>query len=250
MKFKYIVFVICTATITYLHSTATMECRWHAAYFDAVFIGNYGTADKELERYFNNVLSHANVIIQLDSAFRALRKVGKLEHFKRWCLCDYYMRCYEYKDRRSAPRAPWHEGDTIYLCVTDSLSINRVLAEYYGIEDVIISPGRPSGMWLYSLHTGFWKDRYHARQYPDTLWKLSSRGDSALLWLYIEGGYSVEHNFYQHETDGYYHQYTGLYLTTNNVLEAQVLLLKYYGIKTTITSHYITPAILRKYAWY
>ena len=250
MKLRYCILIVIITSMT-LRATVTMQCRWHAAYFDAEFWGNYGRGAKEEEdRYFRDIIHRAQIIMQLDSTLRALRRQGKMEHFKRWFLCDLYMRCYDYKDRKLAPRTPWHEGDTVFLCITDSLSINYVLEKYWGQKDIIISPGRQSGMWLYSLHTIFSKDRYRARQYPDTLMSPSPRGDSAFLWLCIDGGIPVKHNFYQYEIDGYYHQYTGLYITTADVLNAQTLLFQKYGIKTTITSHYVTPVILRKYIWY
>jgi hypothetical protein len=70
--------------------------------------------------------------------------------------------------------------------------------------------------------------------------------DSNLLWLKCEGD-ATPHHWYQHEKDGYYHKYTGLYLTRENVLKAQKLLQEHCNLHTTITSHYATSAIIRRY---
>ena len=231
-----------------LHATQTMECGWSAAYFDVLFVNNYG-GDDRLERYVNDVAVRTNVIIRLDSLLRSLRKEGKLVHFRRWTLIDSYTKQFSFATAKTTFGMCLDEDTDVFINLTDSISINRALKQLWNIQDVEISPNKQAGMWLYSLHTGLSKTRSGVRSIRHSS-SLSERPDRDLLWLKCEGGFSVAHSFFQHETDGYWHAYTGLYLTTKNVLEAQRLLLENNNLKTTITSHYITPAIIKKYAHY
>ena len=225
-----------------------MDCYWHAAYFNAQFTGNYGTEQETQYKY--DVVIRAQVIMQLDSVFRELKKRDELPSFKRWFLVDHYHVSYDYVKGKKLPCELRIQHDTVYLCMTDSISINQALKKLWHINDVIISPHKKSGMWLYSLHIKTTTNEWYARNYPDTLDGYPLRRDAKLLWLHCEGGYTVFNCFYQHEIDGFFHQYTGLYLTTNNVVQAQKNLLEYHGLKTAITSQYVTPAILNKYIWY
>ncbi|HEC77645.1 MAG TPA: hypothetical protein ENI34_00705 [candidate division WOR-3 bacterium] len=229
-----------------LYATSTMRCFWHAAYFDAEFIGNYGSGMETM--YRNDVVARAHVVMQLDSIFRDLRQKGKLPPFKRWILLDHYYVSYDYVDGKRLPCKIRIQHDTVYMCMIDSVSLNQAMRQLWNIPDVIVSPHKESGMWLYSLHIKTTKSRWHARNYPDTLDEYPR--DRDMLWLFCENAYGYSHCFYQHETDGFFHQYTGLYLTTANVLQAQELIREHYGINTSITSQYVTPAILRKYVWY
>ncbi len=78
--------------------------------------------------------------------------------------------------------------------------------------------------------------------------RYDKRPDSSLLWMRCESGFGgPPYIWYQHETDGLYHLYTGLYLTIQNVLEAQKLLKDYYHLETTITSQYLMPWLLKNY---
>jgi len=224
-----------------------MSCFWHAAYFDAEFIGNYGIEIDSI--YRNDVTTRAHVVMQLDSIFKELRQQGNLPRFKRWFLVDHYHVSYDYVNNKKLPCEIRIQHDTVYLCMIDSVSINEAMRKLWNINDVIVSPNKQSGMWLYSLHMKVTKSRWPARNYPDTL-ENNLRDDRKLLWLYCENAYSYAHCFYQHEIDGFFHQYTGLYLTTANALQAQSTLYEHYGIQTTITSQYVTPVILRKYVWY
>ncbi len=248
MKPSRVIFCLIVLILPSLHATSTMDCQWHAAYFDALFMGNYGSG--ACEKYADDVVNRALVVMQLDSIFKNLRREGKLKYFRRWVLVDVYMKCYKWeKGVGIVPRDSWIEGDSVYLCLTDSISINKVLKKLWHIEDVVVSPNRSAGMWLYSLHVGFSKTRLGARAFPHGGY-VHERPDSSLLWLQSNSDPLAAHCWYQHEIDGYYHQYTGLYLTTKNVFEAQKLLLENRNLKTTITSHYVTQAIIRKYAYH
>ncbi|MCK4251263.1 hypothetical protein KAX97_07430 [candidate division WOR-3 bacterium] len=229
-----------------VYATATQECRFHAAYFDVVFTGNYGSGAEDI--YTSDVAARVNVIVQLDSILRHARRQGKLEHFIRWQLNDHYHGNVILLGVRSAPGAMHIEGRKIHLSLIDSVALNNALKKLWHIKDVVISPNKKAGMWLYSLHVGFSKTRLGARPFHHG-GDFSERPDRNLLWLKCEGGFSIAHHWYQHETDGYYHQYTGLYLTRKNVLEAQRLLLIHRNLKTTIVSQYITSAIIKKYAF-
>lgn len=242
----FIFFIIVFATN--VHATSTMNCSFHAAYFDAKFIGNYGSGMDTI--YRNDVITRAHVVMQLDSIFKELRRNGELPLFKRWLLIDSYHQSYDYVNGKKLPCKIRIQHDTVYLCMIDSLSINHAMKKLWNINDVIVSPQKKSGMWMFSLHIKTTKSQWHARNYPDTLYKYPFYDDLLFNWLYIEGGYWVHHSFYQHETDEYYHQYTGLYLTINNIIQAQKNIFEHCGLKTTITSQYVTPTILRKYVWH
>jgi len=229
--------------LSLIYATATMECKWHAAYFDAIFVNNYG-GDNRQARFADDVAVRVNTIVRLDSILKSLRRQGKLEHFKRWLLMDDYMKNYSVDDGSFII-----EGKKVYINLTDSVAINKALKKVWGIENVTISSNKRAGMWLFSLHVGLSETRLGARYFPHGGY-IYERPDSTLLWLQCHPDPSAAHSWYQHETDGYYHQYTALYLTRKNVLEAQRLLLEHRNLKTTITSQYITSAIIKKYAYY
>jgi len=242
------VFIIAALGSTFLlQATQTMECRWHAAYFDAVFVENYGGSDRE-ERYVKDVVVKTNAVIGLDSLLKSMKRAGKLEHFERWQIEDNYVGSYDYVGGRRVPGALRIEGRKAWFCFTDSIAVSKALSKLWQIEDVKNIPNERTGTWLFSLHVGLAKDHGSARRLYHEF-EYGRRPDSAFLWLQIVGGFSVSHHFYQHETDGFYHTYTGLYLTRQNVLKAQEVLDK-RGLKTTITSQYLTPAIIKKYARY
>ena len=224
-----------------------MVCRWHAAYFDAVFVENYGGSDRE-ERYVDDVVAKTSSIMKLDNFLKSMRRAGKLEHFIRWQIADDYVGSYDYVGGKRVPGALRIEGRKAWFCFTDSAAMSEALLKLWKLDDVQYNPNERTGMWLFSLHVGLAKDQDSARQLYHEF-EYGSRPDSPFLWLHIVGGFSVSHHFYQHETDGFYHTYTGLYLTRQNVVKAQEVLKK-NGLKTTITSQYLTPAIIKKYARY
>jgi hypothetical protein len=228
-----------------LQATQTMVCRWHAAYFDAVFVENYGGSDRE-ERYVNDVVAKTNAVIGLDSLLKSMKRAGKLEHFERWQIVDDYVGSYNYVGGRKVPGGLRIEGRKAWFCFTDSIAMSKALSKLWQIDNVKYDPNERTDMWLFSLHVGLAKDHGSARRLYHEF-EYGRRPDSAFLWLQIGGGFSVSHHFYQHETDGFYHTYIGLYLTRQNVLKAQEVLDK-RGLKTTITSQYLTPAIIKKYA--
>jgi|GEM_PF-1900707 len=244
---SWILLFLLLLPIATLFSADTAKCTWHAAYFDVVYMNWYGTGVAEEERYLRDVITRSNVIIRLDSLLKTLNHQGRLKSFKRWTLIDNPHASYQHFGD-SKPGDLHIEDSKAYFCFADSVAVNRLLKELWNIEGINISPSRQCGMWLYSLHLGVCKDRAQAQQFPDTLW-IFERPDFNLVWLSIERNSWVRHAFYQHETDGYYHQYTGLYLTRKNVLEAQRLLLEHRNLKTTIVSQYITSAIIKKYAF-
>lgn len=229
-----------------LHATATMHCSWRAAYFDVLFVDNYGISWLD-DAYTSRVAARSKVIIRIDSLLKTLRQEGKLEHFKRWTIIDSYTEKFDFAHVKARHGIQSDKESNQFLNLTDSIAVNEALKKLWNIEDVTISTSKPAGMWLFSLHLGLIKDALVARsRHP----KYSSalRPDSALLWLNCGGDVEVTNDFRQHETDGYYHVYTGLYLTEKNVLEAQKLLLEKCNLKTTITSQYITSRIISRYA--
>ena len=227
-----------------IFATETVYCYLHCAYFDVEFVGNYGGG--EGERFTEDVVKRANIVIALDNLLRTRRREGKLEHFTRWILVDDYTKCYDHRNGRKTPKQIRIEGKNVFFCLADSNSVNEALGKLWDISDLTISPSKQSGMWLFSLHVGLSRTRLQARPFPHGGY-VNERPDTALLWLRCE--YSeIPHHWYQHETDGYYHQYTGLYLTRENVVQAQELMKRYCDLNTNIVSHYVTFAIIRRYA--
>lgn len=143
------------------------------------------------------------------------------------------------------------KGRRVHLSLIDSVALNNALKKLWRIDDVVISPTRQTGVWFFSLHVGLFKSEQGAQAFieGDDIIDQHERSDTNLLWLKIEGDLCSSHHFYQHETDGYYHMYTGLYLSKQNVINAQRLLLEHSNLKTTIVSQYITTAIIKKYAY-
>ncbi|MGB3479319.1 MAG: hypothetical protein WBB67_09175 [bacterium] len=229
-----------------IYAADTVYCKWHAAYFDLIYVNWYGDGDSlETERYLRDVMIRSYVSIRLDSLLKALNNQGRLKDFKRWTLIDDPHLSYQHFGD-SDPGDINIEDSKAFLCFADSIAINKSLKELWKIEGIKIDSNKKCGMWLFSLHLGTYKDQTRARQLPDTVW-ISQRPDSNLVWLSVEKNLWVCHAFYQHETDGYYHRYIGLYLTRQDVIKAQKLLFEQLGWKTTITSQYITPSLLRKY---
>lgn len=245
MERRFILMIIVLLAGRLVFATETVDCYLHCAYFDVKFVGNYGGDDRG-ERYTQDIVRRANIVIQLDNLLRARRREGKLEHFRRWHLVDDYTESYTYVNGRREPGKVRIDGESVFLCLTDSVSVNKLLQRLWNVSDTIISPNTRSGMWLFSLHVGMANTYLTARPFFHGGY-VSERPDSAFLWLRCESS-EIPHHWYQHETDGYYHQYTGLYLTRENVVKAQELLKKYGDLNTSIVSHYVTPAIIRRYA--
>lgn len=240
-------FGLCFLLPLSLYATATMECKIKTMYFDVLFVGNYGSPEADTI-FQDDLIAKTNVIIRVDSLLRYLKRTGKIGHFKRWLLIDDYTKSYDWVKLRKIPKQLQIRNREVYLCLSDSISLNKALKKLWGIEDVVISPHKTAAMWLFSLHVGLAKSRKVAELFFQKVGISSDRPDSYLLWLQIEGGLCTSHQFCQHEKDGYYHTYTGLYLTKNDCLEAQKLLLSKMGLKTTVVSQYITPRIISKYA--
>ena len=85
-----------------------------------------------------------------------------------------------------------------------------------------------------------------AQQIPDTLTQVYYF-DEVPLWLSVEYDEGYPNTWYQHEIDGHYHRYFGLFLTLKDVRAAQEWFLKNLVLKTTITSHFLTESLLNKY---
>jgi hypothetical protein len=225
-----------------LNATATEFCNFHAAYFDAEFVGNYAFVEEE--RFLSDVVSTAGVIIRLDSLLRNRRHEGTLDHFIRWRLVDNYMKRY------SIEKASYIiEGRNVYIRFDDSVAINKALKELWHIYDYTLTVREQVSVWVFSLHTGFSHLEHVAKRLIGKNGVDYDRPDTNLLWLKIEGDLWSSHHFYQHEKDGFWHVYTGLYLSQQNVMAAQNLLLERYGLNTTITSHKLRPTILKRYAY-
>jgi hypothetical protein len=220
-------------------ATSTEFCNFHAAYFDAEFVNNYGSMEEH--GFLEDICVVTNVIVRLDSLLRSRQRDGRLEHFVRWRLIDSYMKGFQHD-----PGSYVIEGRNVFLRFDDSLAINKALNRLWCINDFALSPNKHAGAWLFSLHVGV-HNKFPGPEIPIRDIFKSERPDSDLLWLKIEGDWWSSHHFYQHEIDGYYHTYTGLYLTRDNVLQAKQLL-EAKGLKTTVTSHYLTHTILRHYA--
>ncbi|UCG31325.1 MAG: hypothetical protein JSV53_05460 [candidate division WOR-3 bacterium] len=225
-----------------LNATASEYCNFHAAYFDAEFVGNY--AFVEVERFLNDVVRTAGVIIRLDSLLGNRRHAGTLDHFVRWRLVDDYMKRYSVEKGSYIV-----EGQNVYIRFDDSVAINKALKELWQISDCALTVGGHTSVWMFSLHTGFSHLEHVAKRLIGKNGVDNDRPDTNLLWLRIEGDLWSSHHFYQHEKDGFWHVYTGLYLTQQNVTAAQKLLLERYDLETTITSHKLRPAILKRYAY-
>lgn len=235
-------FLLLPFNFSLVFATDTNECKWYAAYFDAIFVNNYG-GDNRSARFADDVAVRVSTIVRLDSILKSLRRQGKLEHFKRWLLVDDYFKNYSV-----ATGSLLIEGKNVYLRLTDSIAINKALKKLWHIDDVVISPNKKAGMWLFSLHIGFSRTLQGSRRLAH-YFKYGERPDSNLLWLQCESSGYSSHHFSQHETDGYYHMYTGFYLSKQNVIKAQRLLLEHSNLKTIIVSQYITAAIIKKYAY-
>lgn len=247
----FVLLIFCTLPLTVGYATATQECRFHAAYFNAVFTNNYGHVDRA-EWFTRDLSARMYVIVRIDSLLRSLRREGKLEHFVRWEIIDHYVANLKlFGKQQPTPGSIHIEGQKVYLSLIDSVAVNKALKKLWHVADVVISTRKSAGMWLYSLHIRLFSDRKRIMPYIERdVFNQYERSDTNHLWLKIEGDLVSTHHFYQHEKDGYHHMYTGLYLTTRDVLEAQRSLLEQYNLKTTVTSHWITPAIIRKYAYY
>ena len=226
-----------------LNATASEYCNFHAAYFDAEFVDNYG-GDDRAERFMNDVVNATSVVNRLDSLLRDRWQEGKLEHFVRWRLV------YDYVKRYSVEKGSYIiEGQNVYIRFDDAVAINKALKELWHIYDCALTVGEHTRVWMFSLHTGFSHLEHVARRLIGKNGVDYDRPDTNLLWLRIEGDLWSSHHFYQHEKDGFWHVYTGLYLSRQNVMAAQKLLLERYDLKTTITSHKLRPAILKRYAY-
>jgi hypothetical protein len=222
------------------------KCSWHAGYFTAVYENWYGYDTLEDKRYVKDVLERSHIIIKLDSVIGNLQHNRKMPDFKRWTLIDHSQARHKLFGDQTPSGKVHIKGDSAFLCFTDSTSVNVALVKLWDIRDVTFRPSNKAGTWMFSLHIGAYEHKDQARNYPDTVW-VTQRPDAGLLWLTIERDVWASHMFHQHETDGYYHRYTGLYSTHKNVQRAQELFEQEYGLKTTITSQYISPKILGRY---
>jgi hypothetical protein len=234
--------------LRFIFAAETMECTWHTAYFDASYWDWYGHgSSEEAERYKRDVMMRSYLVIRLDSLLRSINGDGKGKSYKKWILIDNQHASYQ-QFGSPQPGDIHIEDQKVYFCFTDSLAVNNLLNELWGLSGIHIDYYKPCNMWLFSLHAGTYRTLAQAERFPDTLW-IFERPDSDLVWLKIDKESWVHHAFCQHEIDGYYHRYLGLYLTKRNAVKAQKLFFENLGQKTTITSQYVTPAILRKYIW-
>lgn len=233
-------FAQCTPPLS-LYATATMECHWKATNFEARSMRNYGNYLGSEKIFKQNIVEECRVIIRLDSLLNHLRRAGRVTAEKRWILYDHYIRGRKTHGNEIC-------GDTVYLCLTDPVSVNSALRELWGITDHSLSPSPVSAKWLFSLHIGTFASRDAAWAVLDRS-RLSrgSRPDKDLLWLTVEGDWSSSHSFIQHETDGYWHLYTGLYSTKNNALKAAKVWQEILGRKVVLVSQYLTPNIIGQY---
>jgi hypothetical protein len=224
-----------------------MYFNWHAAYFDAVYVDNFGS---DLETYYpQEVLKRIYFVIRLDSLLRATRQQGELEHFTRWRLIDDYTKSYNYANNKHMSKLINPSGTEVFFSFKDPVIFKDVLAKLWNITDTGFNVTEPASQWMYSLHINVNQNaidtdsflKVHGNEY-------GVRPDSLYLWMTCETGLGPHpHIWSQDETDGFYHLYTGLYLTTKNVQEAQKLLKEKYTLETTITSQYVTPGLLKKY---
>ncbi len=236
-----------TIPLSLLSGTVTMWFKWHAAYFDADFVVNLGS-DLE-EHYPRIVIDRANVIIRLDSILRT----KKPERFYRWHLVDDYMKSYDFINDKPYSKSIKPTGIDVYFDFTDPAMIKDALAKLWGIDDTILNITAQAGQWMYALHLSTSKeicfiDSILTYNKWEGLDRYDKRPDSSLLWMRCESGFGgPPYIWFQHETDGLYHLYTGLYLTTKNVQEAQKLLKDQYHLETTITSQFLTPWLSKNY---
>jgi hypothetical protein len=121
----------------------------------------------------------------------------------------------------------------VFFDFTDPVIIRKALAKLWNIIDTGFSVTEPAGQWMYALHIAVGKNArsvYGALK-GDIYDRYYERSDTNYLWMTCESGVdSLPYFWSQHETDGFYHLYTGLYLTTENVQEAQKLLKAQYRL--------------------
>jgi len=237
-------FFIITFVPTIITATATEEGRWDAAYFNATFVANYG-GDDRVENFVKDAIRVTNVVVRLDSLLKSLARSGKLKNLRQIELIEHY--CVNYKIQ---PGNFLQNGDTVYIKFSDSVAINRVIKTIWDVEDFIFSPNTPAHSWIFSLHIGLSKSLEKIQAFIDSIEIDYDRPDSDLLWLIVEGEIWSSHLFYQYERDGYFHIYAGLYLSKNKVIQAQKLIREKYNLNPVITSHLITPDIVKKYVTY
>ncbi len=230
--------------ITLVFATSTEECYFNGAYFNATYINNYGD-DERAEKFVKETIKVANVIIRLDSLIKSYVRRGLIKNFLQYELIDNYAGNFR------IPNGSYiRNGKEINLRLTDSIALNKVLKEIWRINDYTISPNVLAHTWLFSLHIGICKTRKEIIALLKSLDINYNRPDIEFLWLRVEGDLGSPMAFYQRERDGFYHGYIGLYLTKDNVMSAKELIEKKYCIKTTITSHFITPQVLKRYLVY
>lgn len=229
---------------TFLFATDTEECYFNSAYFNATYINNYG-GDERAENFVKDAIKVTNVVIRLDSLIKSNVRRGLIKNYLQYKLIDNYAGNF-----RIPKESYIKNGKEIHLRLTDSIAVNKILKDLWGIRDYTISPNVTAGIWLFSLHIGVCKTKNGILALIEGLDINYDRPDEEFLWLKVEGGLYSPMSFYQYEKDGFYHGYTGLYLTKNSVMRAKKLIEKRYGIKTAVTSHYITPSVLKKYVIY
>jgi hypothetical protein len=224
-----------------------MYFNWHAAYFDAVYVDNFGS---DLETYYpQEVLKRIYFVIRLDSLLNATRQQVGLEPFTRWRLVDDYTKSYKYVNNKKLSKPINPPGTDVFFSFKDPAIIKDALDKLWHITDTGFNVTEPAGQWMYSLHMGVTAKGFDIDSFMKANdYSYYERPDSNYLWMQCESGVGGPPYFWsQYETDGYYHLYTGLYLTTKNVQEAQKLLKEKYNLETTITSQYVTPGLLKKY---
>jgi len=225
-------------------ATATEECRWNAAYFNATFVANYGDYDR-VENFVKNAIRVTNVVVELDSLLKDLARNGKLKNLRQFELIEHY--CINYKIQSGNYL---QNGDTIYIKFADSIAINKAIKTIWSVDDFVFSPNMPAHAWIFSLHIGLSKSLEKIQTFIDSTEIDYARPDSNLLWLIVAGDIWSSHLFYQYERDGYFHIYTGFYLSKNKVIQAQKLIREKYNLNPVIMSHLIIPDILKKYVTY
>ncbi len=231
--------------VSVLHGAGTATCSWKAGYFNAFYQSWYGHgSEDEKQRIIKEIMNRTWVIIKLDSLIRSYKNADRLSSFPRWTLIDNGSERYRLFGE-TKPGTVSIKGTRAYLNLADSQAASKALVQLWGIESCTVHIGEPSGTWLYALHSGTYDSQLRARFTSQNL-----NFDDLHLWLSTEYDEGSPNTWYQHETDGYYHRYYGLFLSSKDVYEAQEWFLKKLGWKTTITSHYLTTALLKKYVFF
>ena len=237
MKYLFLLFIVTHFPI--LYGAGSVYTTWKAGYFNASFQSWYGHGfEDEQQRIIKEIMNRTWIIIRIDSLVRVNKKADLLSPFPRWTLVD--------NGHTTKSGTISIQGTKAYLNLADSLTVISALTRLWGIKPYAMRIGEPSGIWLYSLHYEIYDNHFKARGLDDTLTR-GCRLEELPLFLYAVYDAGFQNTWYQHEIDGYYHRYFGLFISNKDVLIAQDWFLNNYGWNTTITSHYLTPAILKGY---